>query len=165
MTGYTVLNPEKGEGYMPKVWNLFFKPIAETDYFVEPWGNLLVRDCSEFRDGKDGSMELVFCGASETIETLLDDKAEADAMVYGAYNQVNVCQMRALGTVFRITSAEELESIKNLLRERVKSKKKMNGSSIPMTNREVAERLAVIDGQPPYRFVPREYAYMTYERG
>jgi hypothetical protein len=165
MSRYKELSVAVGEIYLPNIWNIFVKQPEETEYFVEIWENKALRECCQIQHGADVTFCLVFCGHIPEAEALLSGRREAKAMLYGAYNQIDVCQMRASGTISHVYDPDEIVDIKDRLRRQVHQRRKSDGSTAPMNDEEVAERLKIIASQPMYRFVPESYAYAGYERG
>lgn len=149
---------------MPNVQNLFFKPLSEPDYFVEPWRNRALRDCAlfELADDKEARM------FAQDIYSFLQDSAIIDylssvpeTLVYGAYNQVNVCQMRAHGTVSRVSDAADIDTRKQYLESGFESAKYRQR----WKSEELAERQKLLENGTLFRIRLTAYAYGMYERG
>lgn len=100
MSRYTHLSVAEGRKYLPNVWNIFFKPLTDGNFFVEPWENCELRDCAEFQlgTGKDQLDEIFFFVADEKLISFLKETV-GELYLFGAYNQVSVCQMRVRGAV------------------------------------------------------------------
>src|SRR3989344_2048547 len=125
---YTTLTPEDGEYYLPKVWNIAFISLTDENHFPEFWHDQLLRECSLFEDAGSGKMKLFVCGEQSSIKDLLGDKMKAEVFLFGAYNQVNVCQMRARGVISRVSSTAESERVRGLLRSQVRCRRKADGN-------------------------------------
>ena len=164
MPHYTDLDAATGLAFLPKVWNLVIKPATSDAFFPEPWENQHVRDCAVFaQHGTD--LEVLFCGEPSAVEPLLDGAIAKWAWLYGAYNQIQVCQMRAEGYLSRVVLPERILWAKRALLEQVRSKRKANGDTRPMTEPETLRRVTMIARHPVYRFAPMKYACAVYNRG
>jgi hypothetical protein len=161
---YIEMSPSEGRRFMPKIKNLIFKPLTDENFFVEPWENRELGDCAEFRlsTGRNASDEvLFFVSNSELVSFLKNTKQEL--YLFGAYNQINVCQMRARGTVTLEEKHPDSESIKARLRTAIESRV---GSMIDKLNEEQAEeRYSILNSGVLFRFQMSSYAYHQYERG
>lgn len=161
---YADLTAAEGRRHLPRVWNLFFKPLTEQDFFVEPWERCGLGDCAEFRmgNGENGSDEVLFFVTDpELIRFLLQTTEEL--YLFGAYNQVTVCQMRARGTVVQVTAHPEIEKIRASRHAAIELSfgRPTNGPQ----KKEAEERYALLNHGTLFRFRINSYAYDTYERG
>lgn len=163
MSQYKVLEYPDGAKYMPKVWNFCFKPLKENDFWVEPWKNRALADCADFRLGAShkGSEILFFVKDSELVRFLSDTPSQL--YLYGTYNQINVCQMRAKGLVALVVDHPETESLKERLRGRIT--RRVGAFINKLSQEEADERFAILEGGQMFCFRPVEYAYHIYERG
>lgn len=152
----------------PNIQNIFFKPLSEPDYFVEPWENREVRDCSIFRrTTTDGSekLELFFCtGGPKLLESL--QNGENEMFLYGAYNQVTVCQMRVKGVVKPVHNHRDRMDIRRLLGLKIHG----GQTDDPLKDNDLNEdelraRLLTLAVCDLFHFEPQEYAWSSYERG
>ncbi len=154
---YKELPVEKGRKYLPHIWNLFFKPLDEPDFFVEPWRNCELGDCAEFRED-----EVSFFVLDAELVAFLDGAREG-LHLFGAYNQVNVCQMRARGTVSRVDDPAEIARVKKSRRASIT---KRVGKTVDGLREEEADaRRVIIDSGTLFRFSVTSYAHKMYERG
>jgi hypothetical protein len=162
--GYNNLEASEGVKYLPKVWNLCFKPLAEDNYFVEPWKNQAFRDCAEFRldISVSPTMEILFFVTDPELLEFLKRESE-HLLLYGAYNQITVCQMRAKGFVTREVDHPEKDRIREDLRVRISSR--ISGSISHLSEKAAEERYAILDKGSFFCFRPEEYAYSIYDRG
>jgi hypothetical protein len=102
MVRYESLNYTDGAYYLLKIESVFFKPLQEDSFFVEPWDNHELRKSATFRSSsksKGGGLEIVFDTDDQEVTRLLSGSQEV--YLYGAYNYVAVCQMRAKCSVDR----------------------------------------------------------------
>ena len=164
MTDYKVLPIHDGAKFMKKICNLIFKPINEKGFFVEPWENRELADCVEFRLDQANGLPaeiLFFVSDKKIISFLLNTKGQI--YLFGAYNQVYVCQMRAKGTI----RLEEARPDIRIIRERLRAKisNKIETDPRVLSENEVQDRFRILDQGKLFCFHPEEYAYTTYERG
>ncbi|HWQ60506.1 MAG TPA: hypothetical protein VN420_05190 [Candidatus Fimivivens sp.] len=153
----------EGKKYFPKVWSLVPESLSNEDLFINPFYGGDLRDCAEFQTGtgKDQVGEVVLFVDDEEIIRFFEQTAEL--YLYGAYNQVNVCQMRVRGTVKPEEDHAETERIRCRLKEVIRSRvgKQVNG----LERDEAEDRYVILEKGRPFRFSPISYAYDTYERG
>ena len=163
MSRYKGLDASEGAKFMPSVWNLHFKPLGEDNYFVETWENRALADCAEFRLGSSSERsEILFFVKDEELVRFLE-QAQEQMYLYGAYNQINVCQMRAKGSVAPLESHPDAEGIKQRLRAQIASRV---GSFVSkLSDDEASERYEILNGGKMFCFRPVEYAYSGFERG
>lgn len=164
MPRYTDMSVVEGRKFLPNVWNLFPKPLADENFFVEPWKNCELRDCADFRLGteKDQIGEVFFFVTDEKLIIFLKGTM-GELYLFGAYNQINVCQMRARGTVTCEEGHPETEQIKKRLRDVIESR--MEASIHKLSKKEAEERYAIIENGLLFCFRISSYAYSMYERG
>lgn len=163
MSRYEVLTIAKGAKYMPKVWNFFFESIDNGEFFVTPWAKKAteVADCAEFR--LSGSTpEILFFVLDEELARFLSSTHE-QLYLFGAYNQVNVCQMRAKGTVTLEEAHPETEAIRERLRSKISAR--VGACVSKLSEQEAEKRFEILDRGKLFCFYPIEYAYAMYERG
>lgn len=164
MPTYQKLEKSEGPRYLKHIWNMHFKPIDDSAYFVQTGGNQEIADCAEFQFGcgRDGSDEIYFFVENPSLDDFLK-RTSGKLYLYGAYNQINVCQMRVLGSVTLETDNPEAASIRERSRDRIAERV---GSIVhKMTERETEERYRLIANGQMFCFRCQEYAYETYERG
>ncbi|MDP2665059.1 MAG: hypothetical protein Q8P23_00180 [bacterium] len=143
---------------------MHFKPIDDSSYFVQTGGNQELADCAEFQlgCGRDGSDEIYFFVENPLLVDFL--KRTSDRLyLYGAYNQINVCQMRVLGSVTSETDNPETAGIRERSRSRITER--VGVMVHKLTEREAEDRYRLIDNGHMFCFRCQEYAYETYERG
>ena len=164
MLRYKDLNFLEGRRFLLNVWNLFFKSLADENFFVEPWENCELRDCADFRLGH-GEKQLdevfFFVTDKELISFLKETTGEL--YLFGAYNQVHVCQMRARGTVACAEGHPETEQIKKRLRGTIEAR--MGAVVHRLSKREAEERYPILENSLLFCFRISSYAYSMYERG
>jgi len=156
----------EGRKFMPNVWNLFFKPLTEADFFVEPWENCELRDCADFQLGIGGDQpgEIFFFASDEKLIKFLSETL-GELFLFGAYNQVNVCQMRAGGTVALAEGYPETEKIRKRLRDVIQHRAGEAPRTRRLDKKEAEERFAILENGQLFRFLVSSYAYSMYERG
>jgi len=166
MLGYEKLTASDGAVYLQNVWNLLFKPLTEASFFIEPWHSGVPNDCVAFRlnPTKNAVSKIYFCVSNhETLDFL--KRTRGEIYLYGAYNQIIVCQMRARGSVDCEEKNPEAEKIKECLRAQARRKATKNSVVDKLSREELAERLKILDEGELFCFRPKSYAYATYERG
>ena len=166
MPRYTKLPRETGESYLRHVRNLEFKTQEDADYFVEPWKHVARRDCSVFRrilQEDTLELELVFAtDEADLIEMFVHRPTEP--YLYGAYNQIVVCQMRALGWVLPMEEPA-IEAARQLLLSKLTGHARNDPLKEPLDRIVLEQRIAMVRTGRIFTFVPHSYAYATYERG
>jgi hypothetical protein len=165
MSDYKELTLVDGTKFIPKVWNFFFKPTADENFFVEPWDNRELADCAEFRfDQMTGLLTEIFFFVSdeELIHFLLCTRGQP-LYLFGAYNQLCVCQMRSLGIVTNEDSHSETFAIKERLHAKIL--KRITVTVNKLDREEAQVRLALLENGRLFSFRPVNYAYAVYERG
>lgn len=164
MTNYKVLSIPEGVKFIQYVCNLIFKPINEEGFFVEPWENRELADCVEFRLDQANGLPteiLFFVDDEKLIHFLLNTKGQI--YLFGAYNQVEVCQMRVKGTVTLEEDRPDIRIIRERLRAKISNKIIKNTNEF--SEKEVLDRFKILDHGKLFCFHPEEYAYDWYERG
>jgi hypothetical protein len=164
MTRYKSLTIRNGTKFIKKIQNLFFKELKDEEFFVEPWDNKELADCVEFRLNQTKGLpnEILFFVSDEEIIRFLSN-THGQLYLFGAYNQVSVCQMRAKGTV----TLEDKRSDVRIIREHLRTKISMRIVADPriFSEKEVQDRFKILDQGVLFCFHPEEYAYDMYERG
>lgn len=160
---YIELNAAEGRRFLPKVKNLFFKPLVDENFFVEPWDNRELGDCAEWR--LSGSRErpdqvLFFVCDKELIEFL---KTTGELYLFGAYNQINVCQMRARGMAALEESQLDRKQITARLRAAIEGR--VGHMLDKLDQKEADERYRLLEEGTLFSFRISAYAYRMYERG
>lgn len=162
MSRYKALDMHDGQKYFSCIWNLFLQPLSNDNYFVEPWANVALRECATFEMG-GGHLSMILCLSEESV---LEHFAitPTEIYIYGAYNQIQVCQMRARGDVsIELPFAESKQHRATLL---AALEQKMLASDIGRPSlKEMREALALAKGGRFFRFTPTKYALAGYERG
>jgi hypothetical protein len=164
MPVYQDLTIGEGREFLPKVQNLFFMPLREENFFVEPWSNRELRDCAEFRlgTGTNGAHEILFFVADEAMINFLES-SPGELYLFGAYNQVHVCQMRARGKVTLQEEHPETEAIKERLQAAIAQR--IDTSISKLHKSEAEERYRILACGRLFRFDTISYAYASYMRG
>ncbi len=161
---YKMLEMSKGPEYMRHVWNLVFKPLEEDAFFVQPHSSGALADCAEFwlNRENDASTGIYFFVNDTTLVDFLRNVG-GQLYLYGAYNQVSVCQMRAKGSVTCEVDNPQIASIRERIRTRITNR--INVSPNKLSESEARDRFRIIDEGQFFCFRPVEYAYEGYERG
>ena len=161
---YKEMVVEEGRESLPYIWNLFFRPLYDENFFVAPWGNREFADCAEFwmGTGVDDVDKVLFFVSDRGVVDFLK-KATDEIYLFGAYNQIHVCQMRARGKVVLEVSHPEMDEIKTRLRLAIK--KRIGASVSQLDEAEAEVRYAILDTGLLFSFHINSYAYNEYERG
>ena len=161
---YKEMTIVEGRKFLPNVWNIIPKPLTEENFFVEPWENREMRDCAEFRlgNGRNGSDEVFFFVTDEELVRFLK-KSVGELYFFAAYNQINVCQMRARGTVMLEEDHPDVEKMKKSMRTDIK--RRVSSTVSKLNKKEAEERFAILSNGLLFCFQIKAYAYQTYERG
>jgi hypothetical protein len=156
----------EGRKFLPNVWNLFFKPFTEANFFIEPWENREFRDCADFRLGSEkGQLDEVFFFVTDEELIRFLNETLGELYLFGAYNQVSVCQMRAGGTVALAEEHPEAEQIRKRLRDAIEHRAGEAPRTRRLNKKEAEERYAILENGLLFRFLISSYAYSVYERG
>lgn len=163
MPTYRPLNFAKAPDYMPHVWNFIFKPLSEHNYFVESWTNRTLADCAEFYlfSTHKPASKIYFFAADPTLQAFLRS-TKGPLFLFGAYNQVVVCQIRAKGTVTCEANHQDYTGIKERIRTRITEKIDVLRNGI--TKEEAEHRFSNLEQGSLFCFHPKEYAYSGYRR-
>ncbi len=161
---YIELTVTEGRKFLPNIRNLFFKSLVEENFFVEPWANRELGDCAEFRldTGNDRFDEVLFFANDVGLIDFLSTST-GELFLFGAYNQVTVCQMRARGTVTIASSHPEIEQIK--MRRRDAIEKRIDAGVRGLDQNEAKERYRLLAEGILFSFRINAYAYRIYDRG
>lgn len=164
MPQYIDMSISEGRKCLPNIQTLFFRTLKDESYFAEPWKNRKFADCAEFRlgNGRDGSDEVFFFVSDEELTDFLKS-ASGELYLFGAYNQINVCQMRARGTVVFEDRHSEVDQIKARLRTKIKSR--VGSFFNKLDEAEAEDRYAILNNGLLFCFRVEAYAYHAYQRG
>ncbi len=164
MVDYKKMTLVVGMGHMHNLRNFIFKPASDDGFFVEPWKNRELADCAEFRfDQTTGLLaEILFFVSDEGLTRFLLD-TRGQLYLYGAYGQINVLQMRSLGTVTNEDSHSEASAIRECLRAKILQR--IAASINKLSQEEAQVRLGLLENSRLFSFHPVNYAYAMYERG
>ncbi|MFZ2886708.1 MAG: hypothetical protein WA021_02695 [Minisyncoccia bacterium] len=111
-------------------------------------------------------MKVLICVSD--LETLrLIGNTPKELYLYGAFNQVNVCQMRARGTITGPLHRHDPEAIdcRTAMHARFVDRKPPRWRTKRLDDAEAQERFAILETGQFYVFVPAAFAYSMYERG
>lgn len=155
------LTKKEGIKNLPLIWTMFLS--QSEDLFAEPFSNrkLRYRCIFEKTNGIAENLKVYF-HLSENEELLLP--IPESVYLYGAFNQITVCQMRSFGNAREMVEEEKRNFIK-LIKKRLAGKKLSDKLPLAMSYEESQEALLLIQSGKFYCFEPLEYAYDTYERG
>jgi hypothetical protein len=164
MSRYRNINATEGTRCLQLVWNFSFMPISESELFITPFGDRERADCAEFQvDQASGLLVRVpfFVNSEELTNFLINTKGQI--YLFGAYNQINVCQMRSLGTVTSEENHPDTDAIRERLRAKIKAR--IGARINKLWGNEAQTRFDILDRGKLFCFCPEDYAFATYERG
>ena len=148
---------------MQNVWNFCFKPLTEDNFFVEPWKNQELSDCAEFQPAQtEAESSKIFFFAGPELLILLTDTPESKYL-YGAYNQITVCQMQACGSTTVATNHPEASAIEKRIRRRIVKRQNRRGGRL--SAEEAAIRHVMLNTGTLLCFKPEAYGQAGYTRG
>jgi hypothetical protein len=165
---YKELSGEEGRKYFPLIWTIFLEK-EDANFFAEPFSNQRIRfRCFFDQNGSEiagkGKLSVFFQLTKEEVEEFELKKLPKKIYFYGAYNQINVVQIKSYGKI-RTMTQEEKESFIIHAIENLQNKGK--GPFSLRDKEKEAEVLSVIKSRKGefYRFDPISYSFNTYERG
>jgi hypothetical protein len=168
MSFYKEIENEEGIKCFPYIGTVFVS--NKEDLWANPFQNSELRRRCFFRIIDEKTMEIFFHLTKdefnkETTVTTFPYKTYFS----GAYNQINVCQMRAFGELHLLTQSSDIDKFKNELEADLK--KRTNNTKVSsmnqVTTKEKKDALEIVSKNEGmfFRFVPLSYAFHTYERG
>ena len=162
---YKEMSAAEGGRCLLNVWNMLFRSLVDENFFVEPWENRELSDCAGFQPGseRDQLDRVFFFTTDEELIGFLKG-AEGELYLFGAYNQVRVCQVRARGTVKFEEGHPETEQIRNYLYDAIEARVGASNHN-KLSGREAEERYAILENGLLFCFRISSYAYHVYERG
>jgi len=166
MSFYKEIENEEGIKFFPNIGTIFISD--KEDLWANPFENRDLRRRCFFKIIDEKTMEIFF--------HLTEDEFKETEIIFpcktyfsGAYNQINVCQMRAFGELHLITENSDIDKFKNELK--VDLDKRTNNTKISsmyqVTTKEKEEALEIVLKNKGmfFKFVPISYASHMYERG
>jgi hypothetical protein len=166
---YKKLSKEKGEIYLPKIWNVFF--TKEDDLWISPFIKPEIRYRTMFKE-ENGELTAYFHLTKKELEENVDLSSKSGTIyMYGTYNQIQVCQMKSYGKIREMVEEEKNEFVK-IIKGRFNGEKKIDPdhqycpNSKSLDNEEKRAGLKAINSEGKFfRFDPITYGYNVYERG
>ena len=174
---YKELSLEEGMEYLQKIWNLFLK--EEDNFFAQPFSFTDERLRCYF---KKTPFELtIFFHLSDIDEKYNKFKSHYENQpipfplpfkstppekiyLYGAFNTINVVQMRSHGTLREATEPEK-EEFMTLMDYRYKGVDIRDNFLNKPDKEELTRARFLLKSGKVYCFTPTNYAYSEYERG
>jgi len=172
---YTELTYQEGIEFMPKVWTIDFS--SDPNYFTNPFVPLELRRVTFFKvSEKESGTELdIYICLSEKHKRCLHYLKEKlpykkEIFLYGAYNHINVVQMRALCEIKEIFDEkffEEKQKVINIFLSQISNGKYVDELCLnKMDQKEIEEALLIIKQSPRiFHLNPKSFATHSYERG
>jgi len=161
-----IINPKEGWNYLSLIWTIFLS--EEPDLFAEPFSNRHLRYRCLFV--KEVNNIYLYLTNEEIKSIKCLNPLPSKIYFYGAYNQIEVCQMRSYGTI-KVVVDKRRHMIIELMTRR------LNGEQIISDNfcRNIKDNLnddgtqkslksLSLEGKL-YCFEPISYDFDLYERG
>jgi len=115
------------------------------------------------------TMEIFFHLTKDEFNRMEIESPPCKTYFFGAYNQINVCQMRAFGELNLITESLGIEKFKKELQKDLnrRTNDTKTSSMYQVTTEEKLEALEIVSNNEGlfFKFIPISYAYHCYERG
>jgi hypothetical protein len=162
------LSKTEGIKILPKIWTIFLS--QKSDLWAEPFSNrkLRFRCFFEKSNGLAKRLTVYFHLSEKELANEEEILESSDTIyLYGAFNQVTVCQVRSFGNI-RMMTEEEKTNFVTLMKKRFSRKKsKSDTDKLPlaMSFQELREALLLLKSGKFYCFEPLDYAYHVYEWG
>jgi hypothetical protein len=165
---YTRIKKEEGVKCFPHIGSIFVSD--DKDLWANPFENTELRHRCFFEIKDSRTMEIFFhltqneCNNKTSITTF-----PCKTYFSGAYNQINVCQMRAFGELILITEPADIEAFREKLT--IDLKNRTNDTNVSSMNEVTTEEklkaleITSKDDGMFFKFIPKSYASHMYERG
>ncbi len=165
---YKRIKKKEGIKFFPLIGTVFVS--NNKDLWANPFENRDLRPRCFFKISDEETMEIFF-HLTKDERNKKTEIAVFPCKTYflGAYNQINVCQMRAFGTLYLLSKSEDIRKFKDELRADLE--KRTNDTNVSsmnqVTTKEKLKALDVVskDEGMFFKFIPTSYAYHMYERG
>ena len=167
MSFYKEIENEEGIKYFPYIGTVFVSD--REDLWANPFENRDLRRRCFLKIIDEKNMEIFFHLTKDEFKNTGIETLSCKTYFSGAYNQINVCQMRAFGELHLLTDSSDIDKFKNELRADLK--KRTNDTKVSsmhqVTTQEKLNALEIVSKNSGMflRFVPLSYASHMYERG
>ena len=166
MSFYEEISNKEGIKFFPLIGTIFVSD--DEDLWANPFQNRELRPRCFFKIIDKNTMEIFFHLTKNEFKRTKIETLPCHTYFSGAYNQINVCQMRAFGELYLLTEAPDVDKFKNELV--VDLDKRTNNTKVSSMNQVTTQEknvaLEVVShGGMFFKFVPISYAKHTYERG
>lgn len=140
------------------------------ELWANPFENRELRARCFLKVINEETMEIFFHLTNDEVAKKTElKKFPCKTYFFGAYNQVNVCQMRAFGELQLLSDATDIQKFKNELSTDLDARTNdTNVSSMYQVNTEQKQKALKTISETPgmfFKFIPKSYAYHVYERG
>jgi hypothetical protein len=165
---YKELSASDGIKYLPKIWTVLLTDDPEFNVQSFTFRELRLRCYFDFLNKEIGDTVSVYfhLGTDELFKDMFPNLLPKEINFYGAYNQINVCQMKSHGYIQAMNDTEK-EKYLSLMQKR------MSGIE---TGDEEFERnffgdgdyskaLKMLESGNFFRFDPITFEHDSYERG
>lgn len=164
MGRYKKISQTEGRRLLSLIWTINL--CQDADYFVNPFSNRRLRYRSIIRKiPPSGEKILVYFHLSPQEGFPDLNPLPKTIYLYGAFNQINVYQVRCRGNIREMKPNEQKSFIRNVLARLIDHQD--IGDKLrykPSVQEEIKEASLINEGKY-YLFEPLEYALGSYERG
>lgn len=165
MDRFKELTKEEGINEIPYIWTVFLS--MENDLWANPFQNRKMRHRCLFVKNDTGNLDIYIHLSEKEISQLPEVPLPEKVYFYGAYNQLNVIQIRAYGVLREVLESAERrlyeEKMLAWLEENIIKDNCHHGYQPDAKEKENAVK-NLKEGKV-FHFVPENYAYHHYERG
>jgi hypothetical protein len=161
---YKELEKEKALMFLPQIWTVFLS--KDPNLFAEPFSNRRLRHRCLFEKSKDKITVYFYLNPEDIKFVDLESMTSSEKIYfYGAFNHINIFQVRAFGEVSKVVG-EKKDQIINLMIKRLKGKKTNDPVSLKLERKEKSKTLISLkEKRTLYALTPDSYAYRVHEKG
>jgi hypothetical protein len=167
MSSYKEIENEEGIEYFPYIGTVFIS--NREDLWANPFQNRELRRRCFLKIIDEKTMEIFFHLTKNEFKNTEIETLPCKTYFSGAFNQINVCQMRAFGELHLLTDNSDIDNFVNELKADLE--KRTNNTKVSsmyqLTTQEKLNALKIVsenDGMF-FKFIPISYASHWYERG
>ncbi len=160
---YEKISHKEGIEFFPKVWTIFLSKNPKL--WANPFENRKLRPRCIFEksNGISNKMTVYLHLTDEEIISEGIESITEEIFLYGAYNQVQVYQMKGIGKIREMTGEEKKKFVK-LVKDRLKGENIGDRVDLSMSkNNDMIPK--IMTSGKFFCFEPTDYEYNMYERG
>ena len=161
---YEEMTKEEGLVLLPKILTVFVS--KDPELWANPFQNLEERHHCFFEKSESGMIAYFYLTLKKYKIYFLESLKNSEKFyLSGAFNYMEVCQVRAFGEVSEIVGDKKNQMI-DLMNKRLKGEETNDPISYSLSRDEKRDYLIPSSEEGiMYSFKPESYAYHTYERG